>query len=71
MRGFANSDELYPFYVQIRLEKTSPTETYKLWDVPFFHFNVVLLDLFILTNTSALLGYVLSLWNVYSVYKHK
>lgn len=36
----------------------SPTETYKLWDVPFFHFNVVLLDLVILTNTSALLGYV-------------
>lgn len=39
MRGFANSDELYPFYVQIRLEKTSPTETYKLWDVPFFPFQ--------------------------------
>lgn len=59
MRGLAYSDsKLYTFYVQITLGKTLPTETYKLWDVPFFHFNVALLDLFILTNTSALLRYV-------------
>lgn len=48
MRGLDYSDS------ELRLGKMSPAETYKLWDVPFFHFNVVLLDLFILTNTSAL-----------------